>query len=60
MAEKDHIRLLEERDRELDRLLTEFEKLSPAERAADAKRGNEYLKGLPAEELKSFLNGAGK
>jgi hypothetical protein len=60
MAEKDHIRLLEERDRELDGLITEFEKLSPAERAADTKRANEYLKGLPAEELKSFLNGAGK
>jgi hypothetical protein len=60
MAEKDRIRTLEERDRELDRLLSDFEKLSPAERAADTKRANEYLKGLPAEELKSFLNGAGK
>jgi hypothetical protein len=60
MAEKDRIRILKERDRELGRLLTEFEKLSPAERAADTKRANEYLKGLPAEERKSFLNGAGK
>jgi hypothetical protein len=60
MAEKDRIRMLEERDRELDRLLTEFEKLSPAEQTADIERANKYLKALSPEELQNFPNGASK
>jgi hypothetical protein len=60
MAEKDRIRILKERDRELGRLLTEFEKLSPAEQAADIERANRYLKALSPKQLQNVLNGIPK
>jgi hypothetical protein len=42
----------------LDDVIEQFEKLSPAEQVAQIERANEYLRGLSADQLQQFLNGA--